>query len=41
VVEPLMVMVLVLGRKILHLAMMITEISKESHASNVSVMGTW
>ena len=28
-------------RKILRHAMMITEISKESHASNVSGMGTW
>ena len=31
----------VFGRKILCLAMMIMEISKELHASNVSWMGTW
>jgi len=41
VVEPVEVAVLVFGRKILRLTMMITEISKESHASNVSGMGTW
>ena len=41
VVKPVMVVVLVFGRKILRLAMMITEISKESHASNVSGMGSW
>ena len=41
VVEPVVVAVLVFGRKILRLAMMITEIPKESHASNVSGMGTW
>ena len=41
VVEPVVVAVLVFGGKILRLTTMITEISKESHASNVSGMGTW
>lgn len=40
-VEPVVVTVVVFGRKILRLTMMITEISKESHASNVSGMGPW
>ena len=41
VVQPVVVAVFVFGRKTLRLAMIIRETSKESHASNVSGMGTW